>query len=45
MVIGTSLPNFVQIVPEFHCARIRTEFREICAQEHLSVQNLRTVVV
>jgi hypothetical protein len=39
------IPDLVQILPELHLARIRTQLHQISAQKHLSVQNLRTILV
>lgn len=39
------IPDLVQILPELHLAWIRTKLHQISPQEHLSVQNLRTVLV
>lgn len=39
------VPDLVQVLPELHLARIRAQLVEVCAQKHLSVYDLGTVLV
>ena len=40
-----NLPNLVQVLPKLHLAGIRAQLSQVRPQEHLSMQNLRAVLV
>lgn len=39
------IPNLVQVLPKLHLAGIRAQLGQVRTQKHLSVQNLRAVLV
>lgn len=43
--LKSHLPDFIEILPKLHLARVRTQLIQVRAQKHLAMQNLRAVLV